>query len=320
MTDLWAWWPGTPGPGQGTPSGPGGGPTGPATDGPATSGPATSGPTSGPSSGAPATGPSTPAVSGPGVPVTPARQNTSWTQDGADNMTADRGVQDFQPAASGTQETLTLRGTGATARVGDSAANLQAATLTGNNLLIDVPAGATKFVEITWPSQAAVDDAYHLFFTFDRPETNAMLTGYSAGSPSPTDSVFLTRSQAKSATAAGGFAGLEAWLRSRSGNTLHINAYASYENDPADFQHNQELSQRRMEVAQQAIEHFVPGRFNSADRHFFGHSAAAQNTVPTITPGGGAPDGHGPTSHPEHRVAIITGPTQKHSRACSADT
>src|SRR5262245_57238471 len=186
MTDLSRILPDTGRSGAGTGGGgtTGGGTTGGGTTGAGTTGAGTTGAgtTGAPRSSGTVTPPPSQPTSGTGpAATTPVRQNATWTQDGADNVTPDRGVEIFTPSTNGNQETLVIRGTGATARVGDTATNLSPATLAGNNLLVDVPPGATRFVEITLPSQQQVDDNYHLFFSFDRPETDAMIPGYSAG-------------------------------------------------------------------------------------------------------------------------------------------
>ena len=106
-------------------------------------------------------GPSTPGggASG-GAGSTPSgagqRQNVQWTEDSKTPtpFPADRGVEAFQPSTSGTQETLTVRGAGATAKVGPQPDALQSVSLDGNRLSFDVAEGATQHVEIKWPASA----------------------------------------------------------------------------------------------------------------------------------------------------------------------
>jgi hypothetical protein len=287
-------------------------PTGTGTTPPATGTPPAEAP-AGDGAPKPATGGA--AAGAGGEPSAPLRQAATWTRDAFENATADHGVQEpFEPSTTGTQETLVIRGAGAVARTGATPQTLQPTALQGGKLLVDVPPGETRHVEISWPAQAEQEDTFHLFFAFDQPENSAEVTAYSTGTPpSPGDARFLNASQAKSASSAGGLASLEAWLKSRQGNTLKLRAYASYEADENDRKHNQDLSERRMEVAARTIERLVSNRFNSSDRVALGHVPAATSpapTVPTITPGGGAPDGHGPSSRPEHRVAVIHGLTQ----------
>ena len=172
-----------------------------------------------------------------------------------------------------------IRGAGAVARTGDTPATLQPKSLQGSNLVVDVPPGQTRHVEITWPGQTEQEDTFHLFFAFDQPENSAEVDAYSTGTPPPPgDTRFLNASQAKSASSAGGLASLEPWLRSRQGNTLKLRAYASYEADETDRVHNQQLSERRMEVAARNIERLVPNRFNSGDRSALGHVPARRRT------------------------------------------
>lgn len=257
-----------------------------------------------------ATGATAAAGAGTTPATTPARQSARWDIDGSDDVSGDRGLESFRAASSGTQEALVVRGAGATVRVGATPATLQQQALTGNNLVLDVPAGQTRHVEISWPVQTQVDDSFHLFFAFDRPDASEVAR-YKDGTPQPDDARFSGASQAKSASSAGGLASLRAWLVARADDVLQLDAYASYESDASAVRHNQELSERRMEVAAQLVERTIPNRFNSSSRRAHGHVTAAVNEVPTITPGGGALDGHGETSRPEHRVAIIKGASQK---------
>jgi hypothetical protein len=112
--------------------------------------------TQGGTSPAPATPPG-------GTSPAPAGQhrNAEWKEDSKTPtpFPADRGVESFQPSTSGTRETLTVRGTGATARVGPQPDALQPAALDGNRLSLDVAEGATQHVEIKWPAVAGAAGA-----------------------------------------------------------------------------------------------------------------------------------------------------------------
>lgn len=98
--------------------------------------------------GAGGTGTSTPAATG-------GHKNAQWTVDSTTPapLPSDRGVEPFQPATSGTRESLVVRGSGATAKVGPTADALQPHALEGSNrLAVELPEGKTQFVEIKWPA------------------------------------------------------------------------------------------------------------------------------------------------------------------------
>lgn len=78
------------------------------------------------------------------------RRPAVWTPAPTEGPAEQRGV-DFQASASGTGETLVIRGESATAKVGSSPTALQTVVAQGNRLAVDVPAGETRHVEITWP-------------------------------------------------------------------------------------------------------------------------------------------------------------------------
>ena len=89
------------------------------------------------------------------------RPAATWTEESKTPalFPADRGVEAFTASTSGTKETLTVRGTGATAKAGAKADAMAAVTLDGNKLVIDVPEKSTQHVEIKWPAtQGAAGD------------------------------------------------------------------------------------------------------------------------------------------------------------------
>ncbi|MEA5451771.1 hypothetical protein VB780_24555 [Leptolyngbya sp. CCNP1308] len=240
------------------------------------------------------------------------RQPAQWTQ-APGEVPPDRGVAPFQAAASGTRETLTLRGEGATARVGNSASTLQGAPLTGSTLAVEVPPGETRQVEITWPATQATEEVFHLFFDYDRPTSASDVSGYSSRNPQPPEGTlpppasegarFLTTSRAASSTATGPSA-LDAWLSTLPpGTTLELDAHASFENhqniDTSVQQAtNQVLSDRRLQVAR----NLIVGRFPINGRAH-GHDQARTNQIPTL--GNDSAPANSRGGRPQHRVVLI---------------
>jgi len=245
-------------------------------------------------------------ASGTGTQQTPRAE---WTQDStvpAQNFPADKGVERPQPSTSGTRETLVIRGNGATAKVGASTGTLADHPITNGRLVIDVPAGQARHVEIRWPGQA--EQFFHVLFAFDRPNDNQQeVNSYQQGNPQPADARFSSRSRARGATTGGGPDALRDWLRGLNNDQLDIYGYASYEEDESDTTHNMNLSNRRAQVAHRLVERLVPNRFRVLRVEPFGHAPARDNPnqIPALEPADGQPDGHGSRSFPKDRVALI---------------
>jgi hypothetical protein len=101
----------------------------------------------------------TPAPAPGGGGTTPAtaageRPVAKWTEQSKTPtpFPAERGVEAFQPSTSGTRETLTIRGSGATAKAGAQPNALQPVALDGNKLNLDLPEKSKQHVEIKWPA------------------------------------------------------------------------------------------------------------------------------------------------------------------------
>ncbi|MGE0320333.1 MAG: hypothetical protein AB7I44_19645 [Hyphomicrobiaceae bacterium] len=249
------------------------------------------------------------------------RQPATWTPVG--QQTSERGV-DYTPSASGTEETLTIRGERATAKVGDSATSLQPVEVSGGRIQVDVGNGQTKHVEITWPGGEARQDTFHLFFDYERPRDDADKGGYVGGTPSPAEGTgsggdedrFLPLSRAKSTESAAsprGPAALQAWLGNiQPGATLELFGHASYEGRDSEASDNLALSRRRREVAQALIPssftttHIDRGHADSKDDQT---SPTTPTRIPVLTgdTGVGAARAGGSPGRLAHRVVIIKG-------------
>ena len=242
---------------------------------------------------------------------TGARQPATMTKTGPE--TQQRGLQPFQASSSGVEETITIRGEGATAKTGDSATALQPATLAGNDLKVNVAAGQTKHFEITWPGGSPRPDTFHLLFDYDRPTDAADVNGYAGGTPSPAEGPpageqvrFLPESRAKSRETEAsprGPAALQAWLGTlQAGSSLELEAHASYEGDDTKAARNLALSTRRREVA----ERLIGSRF-TATHQDRGHTVSkdSPNSIPTLA--GDTAPANSRGGKPQHRVVLIKG-------------
>lgn len=247
------------------------------------------------------------------------RQPATLTKAGPE--TQERGLQPFAASSSGNEETITIRGEGATAKVGDSAGALQPRALDGQDLKIDVGNGETKHFEITWPAGTPAEDTFHLFFDYDRPKDAADVNGYAGGAPAPAEGTasggdqarFLPESRAKShenEPTPRGPAALQAWMGElQSGSTLSLQAHASFEGDDssAQQQRNRALSGRRREVA----ERLIGTRFSTTNLGDRGHEDSHNNpsSIPVLNGDnatGNSRNGN-PPGRPQHRVVLIKG-------------
>jgi len=240
------------------------------------------------------------------------RKTATWTQTPPEVAANPQGVT-YQPSSSGTAEVLVLRGDGATAKVGTSAASLQTVAVQGNRLSVDIPPGETRQVEITWPGGAGADENFFLFFDMDRPSDSNDATGYNNRHPNPAEPApalqgeqarYLEESRSPTTTQRGP-AGLDEWLGTlQAGITLALDGHSSYEGDntAAKQQFNRDLSQRRIQVAQQLISARFPTTANS---HGHTDSKDSPSNIPTL-PNDNAP-ANSRGGKPQHRVVIIKG-------------
>ncbi len=242
------------------------------------------------------------------------RQPAKWTPAPTEGPAEQRGV-DLQASASGTSETLVIRGEGATAKVGPSASALQTVTLQGNRLAVDVPAGETRHVEITWPGGTGAEETFHLFFDYDRPqEGTSDFASYNNRRPNPLEPAptlrgeqarFLEESRPATTTRRGPD-GLDEWLGTlQPGSDLTLDAHASYENDDSAAKRtsNQALSQRRLQVAQ----HLIGTRFPMPNANARGHGDSKDNPGRIATLSNDQAPANSRGGRPQHRVVLIKG-------------
>ena len=177
------------------------------------------------------------------------------------------------PSATGTQETVTVTGTGATVKVDDIIMALDQK----GQFKIDIPPEKSVQIEVTWPA-ASRQETFHLFFDYDKPSSDK----WSVSPPSDSYRAYVTNSitdqrfQAASGVADGDGASwngsergadrLTKWLSTLAKpKQVETDAYASFEQSPqqgnnntirtgqdqADY--NMRLSIRRRDVAEGII-------------------------------------------------------------------
>ena len=242
------------------------------------------------------------------------RKPATWTPAPVEGPSDGRGA-DFTASASGTGETLTIRGDGATAKVGTSATDMSTVAISGNRLAVEVPAGQTRNVEITWPAAAGAEEVFHVLFDYDRPlETGNDVTTYRNRRPAPAEPApalqgeqarYLEESRSATTTKRGPD-GVDEWLATlQPGSNLKLDAHSSFENDDSSDKQsfNQRLSQRRLDVATSLI----ASRFPTPTSVAHGHADAKNNpgSIP-ILPNDNAP-ANSRGGKPQHRVVIIKG-------------
>jgi hypothetical protein len=163
-----------------------------------------------------------------------------------------------KPAAEGTAETIAIAGSPATVKVGGAERPLGA----DGTVVIDVAAGATHEIEVTWAEVPAKEESFELFFDFDEPAkagfspvpSNRLFSSYL--NDTVADDRFRGSTAPSGGSAATGSAALRAWIRDRlvSPKQVRIHAKASFEgHGELKRGHNQELSERRLQVAKGVI-------------------------------------------------------------------
>ncbi|WP_242050462.1 hypothetical protein [Oculatella sp. FACHB-28] len=168
------------------------------------------------------------------------------------------------PVADSTQVTLTFAGGSQppVVKIGDAVQTLNAA----RQRTLDVPPGANLAIEADYPP-VQHEEAFYLFFDYDKP----LQPGWSVNPPSTTYRRYLnnattpldSRFQASTGNilsiggGAKGAAALRNWIQNSlaTPRQVRIDAYASYEgnNTPQMRQRNQDLSDRRRQVAEGII-------------------------------------------------------------------
>mgnify|MGYP001594144439 CR=1 FL=1 len=270
-------------------------------------------------------------AAGSGSGATTSRAAATWTQAPTEGPSDGRGVEPFQVSANGTSENLVIRGEGATVKVGNSPATLAPHPSPGNRATVDVPAGETRHVEITWPGGSVGEETFHLFFDNDRPiDRNNDVGKYKEGRPDPSEpdatlngehARFLEQSRSN-ATATPqelrGPAALNEWLATLDPNsTLTLDAHASWEDRPPTGregrrQANRSLSERRLAVARHLVaQHPISSRMTIANGNgtgvFHGSDVAESNprAIPQLPGDTVLSNANG--GQTQHRVVLIRG-------------
>ncbi|HEX5191935.1 MAG TPA: hypothetical protein VFW09_03970 [Solirubrobacteraceae bacterium] len=170
----------------------------------------------------------------------------------------------FTPATSGTLETLVAHGAppGVTVTVTatDGATTSNPPVSSSGRFAVDVPAGHTVALQIVYGAQAAMPAAMTVLFDYDGPPSDAAVSSYVAGVPSPPDPVFATNAAPDGVPPDGAaHAGADAvayfvHTALDRNQPITIAATASYEGHSDTVDHNQALSVRRGQVAQQLVQ------------------------------------------------------------------
>jgi len=265
------------------------------------------------------------------------RPAARWDETGrtpSENFPSRRSV-GHTPAASGTSETLVVRGEGATATVDG-----QEVAVSGGRITVDVPPDSRKQVVVRWPAgEPPAPRRFFLFFDYDRPNgpPNDEVAEYVAGNPQPAEGPpqgeqprFLEESRALGAEAGDprGPDAFRAWLREVSAEVgsrdFIANAHASFEKLPpgddtptrraARERHNQALSERRRQVAAQ----LAGGQYNFVGGVSHGHQqamAGQSSSIPVLSDDTAPPNSR--EGRPQHRVVIIEPAQQPEASAGS---
>jgi hypothetical protein len=163
-----------------------------------------------------------------------------------------------KPAAEGTVETISVTGSPATVKVDGKERPLGA----DGTVTADVAAGASAEIEVSWAEVPAKEESFPLFFDFDEPAkvgfspvpSNRLFRSYLEDTVA--DDRFRGSKAPSGVSAATGAAALRAWIRDRlvSPKQVRIHAKASYEgHGQIKRGHNQELSERRLQIAKGVI-------------------------------------------------------------------
>ena len=162
-----------------------------------------------------------------------------------------------EPATTGNTETLQILG-GAT--LPTVLVNGAAQTLDGNRrFTVAIEPGQDAGIQVTYPAAAATEETFELLFNYDKPyalgwsvipPSNTYLS-YLRNAPNPADPKFSSNVALSGSRSSRGAQALRDWVANRlaSPKEITIEAHASYENKPSKDQHNQALSQRRLDIA-----------------------------------------------------------------------
>ena len=208
----------------------------------------------------------------------------------------------FTPATSGDAETLVTQGGPA----GMSAtANGQSVPVSASGqILVEVAAGTSVPFAVVYPAQTLMPGVFNLLFGYDGPPTGASVSSYVAGVPSPGDPTFTGNVVPEGVPGDGsthvGVDALNYFLSNALDLTqpISIEGRASYEGLDTTIPHNQALSERRLQVAQQIV---------SASGGTVGSTSAAGQSVAETAAGGTGSPAPGESAEEPFRVAIVTG-------------
>ncbi|MCP8937642.1 hypothetical protein NK718_03885 [Alsobacter sp. SYSU M60028] len=255
----------------------------------------------------------------PEAAVTPAAQPAPQRQKAAlkivsrtpDGAPAER-TATLTPSESGNEELVAL-GDAANAK---AKVDGQDVALRDGKVVLDVPAGQTRKIEIRWPGKAATTktETFRLFFTYPRPLDPALAgrgtwnrqhpdcKAYAAGTMTPRDDRLMDASGVQGQAPTGnGPQALRDWLkRLASPAIVKVEGHASYEGHPEKAKDNQALSSRRVDVALEIIG--SAATVPPSDLKALGQTRAQNATPPRVS----HPDGTGP-DFPDDRVVEITG-------------
>jgi hypothetical protein len=216
----------------------------------------------------------------------------------------------FTPSTDSTVETLVaIGGQGqVTASITPSGGGASTPVMVSSAgmMLIEVDPDQTVDFSITFPAETNIPSTFTLVFNLDGPPSDAAVTSYVSGTPSPADPIFTgnvmpTGTPVSAATLVGvaenGKNALIGWMNAALDpaqlGSIQITATDSYEGYDDRTQLSQTLSQRRLDVATQIIAAAFPSI-----------------TVPTGSANGcSAAQSANRISDPTDRAAVITGAT-----------
>ncbi len=211
----------------------------------------------------------------------------------------DRYQVSFTPAQSGTLETLVAQGAPPGVAVTVTASNgttTSPLVSSDGRFAIDVPAGQTVHLDIAYGAQSVMPESMIVKFSYDGPASDAAVSSYVAGSPSPVDPTFSDETVVPDGVPGDGspHTGADAvrYFVSHAldlSEPITIDATASYEGRSDTVDHNQALSVRRGEVARQLV------------------AAAGGNAATPTATGQTEAEAAGRTGDPDDRVATISG-------------
>jgi hypothetical protein len=209
----------------------------------------------------------------------------------------------FTPSQTSTIETLVITGcpnpkltVTITPAGGTAGAPQQVNVSLSGEAILEVDPGASIAVSVDFPQQPPPSGTYNLYFNYDGPGSDASVTSYTAGTPSPDDPIFdgnviPADIQGDGNVHTGGDA-LTYWVKTALDMTqdITITGKASYEGYDGTAPHNQTLSQLRANVAQAFVK-----------------AANPTGTVTATGQGQDAAQSSGSVSNPQDRVATVTG-------------